>query len=155
ERVLKTEFQAAQALEDRAAKARTLHQWGTRSLCLGDVGVARAALSKALRLREASGDQAGAAVTRHNLNLLRRPWAVPLKGLIAVLSVVLVLVVLILVSMFNQKPGLQSLQLNPHSVLGGNGTRGMVILTKPAPPGGLKVALRSDQPSAQVTPAEV
>jgi hypothetical protein len=73
-------LQAAQALGDRAAEAWTLHQLGSRALCLGRVEEARTSLSQALHMREAIGDQAGAAVTRHNLNLLMgAPPAPPRK----------------------------------------------------------------------------
>jgi hypothetical protein len=62
--------QAALALGDKGAEAWVLHQLGTRSLCLGKGSAARASLKRALQLREALGDQAGAAVTKHNLALL-------------------------------------------------------------------------------------
>lgn len=59
--------QAAEAMGDRAAQAWILHQLGTRALCLGDTTAAQLMLSRALRLRQTLGDQAGAAITRHNL----------------------------------------------------------------------------------------
>ncbi len=68
--VLQWVLQATQALGNRAAEAWALHQLGSRALCLGRAEEARASLSQALRMREAIGDRAGAAVTRHNLNLL-------------------------------------------------------------------------------------
>jgi hypothetical protein len=68
--VLQWMLQAAQAQGERAAEAWALHQLGSRALCLGGMNIARSQLIQALRLREGSGDQAGAAVTRHNLNLL-------------------------------------------------------------------------------------
>src|SRR5215211_6231281 len=67
---LEWELEAARQLEDRAAEAWSLHQSGTRALCLEDTPTARRDLSEALRLRESLGDREGAAVTRHNLNLL-------------------------------------------------------------------------------------
>jgi hypothetical protein len=67
---LERELEAARQLGDRAAKAWSLHQSGTRALCLEDTPTARRDLSEALRLRESLGDREGAAVTRHNLNLL-------------------------------------------------------------------------------------
>jgi hypothetical protein len=73
--VLQWVLQAARALADQAAEAWSLHQLGSRALCLGDAAAARTFLSQALRMREAIGDRAGAAVTRHNLNLL--PGAPP------------------------------------------------------------------------------
>ena len=73
--VLQWVLQAARVLGDRAAEAWSLHQLGSRALCLGDAAAARTSLSQALRMREAIGDRAGAAVTRHNLNLL--PGAPP------------------------------------------------------------------------------
>jgi hypothetical protein len=73
--VLQWVLQAARALANQAAEAWSLHQLGSRALCLGDAAAARTSLSQALRMREAIGDRAGAAVTRHNLNLL--PGAPP------------------------------------------------------------------------------
>jgi hypothetical protein len=67
---LKRELEAARQLGDRAAEAWSLHQSGTRALCLEDAPTARRDLSEALRLRESLGDREGAAVTRHNLKLL-------------------------------------------------------------------------------------
>lgn len=61
---------AAEALGDRAAQGWALHQLGTRLLCLDDRAGARTLLTQALGIREALGDRAGAAVTRHNLGLL-------------------------------------------------------------------------------------
>ena len=75
--VLDWVHQAAQALGDKPALAWALHQTGTRALCLGEVATARAALTNALQLREALGDRIGAAVTRHNLDLLLGPPAPP------------------------------------------------------------------------------
>src|SRR5215212_2399056 len=67
---LERELEAARQLGDRAAEAWSLHQSGTRALCLEESATARADLTEALRLRESLGDREGAAVTRHNLNLL-------------------------------------------------------------------------------------
>jgi len=75
--VLQWVLQAAQALGNQAAEGWALHQTGTQALCLGDGVAARTSLAKALRLREALGDRAGAAVTRHNLNILLGPPAPP------------------------------------------------------------------------------
>jgi hypothetical protein len=67
--VLGWQFQAARELGDRAAEAWSLHQSGTRGLCLEDGSTAQTDLSEALRIRESLGDWAGAAVTRHNLEV--------------------------------------------------------------------------------------
>jgi hypothetical protein len=67
---LERELEAALQLGDRAAEAWCLHQSGTRALCLDATHIARADLTEALRMRESLGDREGAAVTRHNLNLL-------------------------------------------------------------------------------------
>ncbi len=72
-RVLQLRLQAARVLGSQAAEAWALHQLGTRALCLEDSVVARTSLTEALRLREALGDRVGAAVTRHNLNILLGP----------------------------------------------------------------------------------
>ena len=68
---------AARRLGDRAAEAWALHQLGTRALCVGERGAAKAHLSQALRIREGLGDHAGAAASRHNLELLPAPPAPP------------------------------------------------------------------------------
>jgi hypothetical protein len=57
-----------------------LHQLGTRLLCLDDKAAARPLLHEALAIREALGDRAGAAVTRHNLGLLGAPSSEPSSG---------------------------------------------------------------------------
>lgn len=75
--VLEWILKAAHALGDRATQGWALHQLGTRSLCLGNLDPARQLLTQALNVREALGDQAGAAVTRHNLNLILAPPAPP------------------------------------------------------------------------------
>ncbi|MEA3340296.1 MAG: zinc ribbon domain-containing protein, partial [Chloroflexota bacterium] len=77
--VLRWILQAAQALGEQAAQSWALHQLGSRALCLGDTSAARTALTKALRLREALGDKAGAAITKHNLKLLLAPPTPPKK----------------------------------------------------------------------------
>ena len=98
-------LQAGRALGDQAAEAWALHQVGTRALCLEDSAAARAALTKALELRQALGDGAGAAITQHNLDLLSlapppppkkppktRPplpkWLLPTVGIVAVAGIV-------------------------------------------------------------------
>jgi LysM repeat protein len=73
ERVLQRGLEAAGALGDLSAKAWSLHQLGTRALVLGEGSAARQALIQALRIRLSQGDLAGAAATRHNLNLLLEP----------------------------------------------------------------------------------
>ena len=75
--VLQWVLQAARAPGNQAAEAWALHQLGTRALCLGDTVAARTSLTQALRMREALGDQAGAAVTRHNLDIFFGPPAPP------------------------------------------------------------------------------
>ncbi len=69
-RALEAALVAARGLGDRAAEAWSLHQLGSRALCLGDTAAAGASLSAALELRETLGDHQGAAITRHNLELL-------------------------------------------------------------------------------------
>lgn len=77
EAVLGNELRAAHGLGDRTAEAWSLHQLGTRALCLGDTFTARVHLSEALRIRESLGDIDGAAVTRHNLEFLSGPQPPP------------------------------------------------------------------------------
>jgi hypothetical protein len=73
--VLDWGLQAARGLGALPAQAWALHQLGTRALCLGEAEAARPALQEALRLRESVGDEAGAAVTRHNLGFM--PFSSP------------------------------------------------------------------------------
>jgi LysM repeat protein len=73
DQVLRWMLQAAQALRDREVEAWALHQSGTRTLCLGDIFAARTLLIQSFRLRESLGDRIGAAVTRHNLDILVGP----------------------------------------------------------------------------------
>jgi len=68
--VLGWELETARELGDRAAEAWSLHQSGTRALCLEDSSTARENLTQALQLRESLGDWEGAALTQHNLELL-------------------------------------------------------------------------------------
>jgi hypothetical protein len=67
--VLEWQLASARAQGDRAAEAWALHQLGTRALCLNDMPTARSSLGRALEIREELGDEAGSAVTRHNLEL--------------------------------------------------------------------------------------
>ncbi len=64
---------AASAKGDLAEAGWALHQLGTRALLLGNRSYAKAALSDALGIRERLNDQTGAAITRHNLNILLAP----------------------------------------------------------------------------------
>ena len=64
---------AAKALGDQSAEAWALHQIGTRAVCLGEPGVARASLSQAMKLREALGDKAAATASRQNLSFVLPP----------------------------------------------------------------------------------
>lgn len=70
---LGTVLEAARAQSNRAEEAWALHQLGTRALCLEENATAETDLRQALSIREALGDTRGAAVTRHNLNLLLHP----------------------------------------------------------------------------------
>jgi hypothetical protein len=64
---------AARASGDRSAEAWALHEIGTRALCLGEPGVARASLSQAATLRDAMGDAGAAAASRRNLGFVLAP----------------------------------------------------------------------------------
>jgi uncharacterized OB-fold protein len=75
--VLEWILKAVRGLGNRAAEAWALHQLGARALCLGDAVTARSCLNKALQLRQALGDQAGAAATQHNLNQLFALYPAP------------------------------------------------------------------------------
>lgn len=73
EQALDWQFQAARTLEDWDATAWVLHQKGSRALCLGNNDIAYTCLTQALGLRESLSDRPGAALTRHNLELMLRP----------------------------------------------------------------------------------
>ena len=64
---------AARASADRAAEALFSHQQGTLAFCHDQLDEARRLLRQALTLRQQIGDQAGVALTRHNLRLLQPP----------------------------------------------------------------------------------
>ena len=66
---------AAKAIGDQSAEAWTFHEMGTRAVCLGEPGVARSALSQALKLRETLNEDAGAAASRRNLSFVLAPVA--------------------------------------------------------------------------------
>ena len=69
--VLQSVLDAARTAGDRASEAWALHQLGSRALCLGDISLAQELLKKALGIRQAIGDAAGAATSGHNLQVLR------------------------------------------------------------------------------------
>lgn len=70
-------LQAAKATGDRAAEAFLAHQQGTLALCQDQLDAGKRLLEHALELREQLGDRDGAAVTRHNLQLLQPPEPPP------------------------------------------------------------------------------
>ena len=67
---------AARAIGDRSAEAWALHEIGTRAVCLGDAGTARALLNQAVKLRETLNDDAAAAASRKNLSFVLPPVSV-------------------------------------------------------------------------------
>jgi hypothetical protein len=94
-------LEAAKATGDRAAEALFSHEQGSLALCRDDLDAARQLLEHALELRERIGDDAGAEVTRHNLQLLQPPPAPPInsgrswrKLLIPAGTIVLILIAL-------------------------------------------------------------
>lgn len=66
---------AAVAAGDHLSEALFSHQQGTLALCLDELTSAHQLLTHALQLREQHGDDEGAAVTRHNLEILQPPPA--------------------------------------------------------------------------------
>ena len=64
---------AAKATGDRSAEAWALHEIGTRAVCLGETGPARALLGQAVKLRESIPDDAAAAASRQNLVFVAAP----------------------------------------------------------------------------------
>jgi hypothetical protein len=169
---LERELEAARQLGDTAAEAWSLHQSGTRALCLEESATAHADLTEALRLRESVGDWEGAAVTRHNLNLLGgfgtdqgpegggdggSAWLKPgLWSGVIVLVAALALLVAALVRGGPDGPETTppSLTLNPSEVEAGETVEGTVTLSNPAPPNGVVVTLSSSKPKvARVEPS--
>ena len=73
--VIQAVLQASRALGDEAGAGWAFHQLGSRALCLREESDARNYLSQALDIRESLGDRVGAAVTRHNLEILVGPAA--------------------------------------------------------------------------------
>ena len=67
---------AARAIGDRSAEAWALHELGSRAVCLGDAGAARALLNQAVKLREMLDDADAAAASRRNLSFVL-PSVVP------------------------------------------------------------------------------
>jgi hypothetical protein len=70
---LNAALRAATATGLTAEEAWARHQLGSRALGCGDRETAAGELGRALELRESIGDHNGAAVTRHNLDLLSGP----------------------------------------------------------------------------------
>jgi len=80
-RSLGAALEAAKSLNNRPAEAWALHQMGTRLIGLGQKSQAALLLNQALKIREAIGDTAGAAFSRHNLGMLKPvPVAKPVKA---------------------------------------------------------------------------
>jgi NB-ARC domain-containing protein len=71
---------AAKAMGDRSAEAWSLHESGTRALCLGETTTARTLLSQALTLREALNDNDATAASRRNLSFVQPPVSLPPKA---------------------------------------------------------------------------
>jgi hypothetical protein len=69
-------LKAARAVQDRHAEAWALHQLGTRAVLFNQTD-AIVLLKQALELRRTIGDQVGAAVTQHNLDVLIPPPVPP------------------------------------------------------------------------------
>jgi len=68
---------AAKGTGDRSAEAWALHQMGTRAVCLGETGNARALLKRAAHLREAHDEEAALTVTEQNLAFVEPPAPKP------------------------------------------------------------------------------
>lgn len=117
-RVLDSALHAAVRLGDRAAEAWALHESGARLAGQGNLSQANELFRRALKLRQKLGDDAGAACTRHNLDVLfpatrpARPVSrFPLAGkiLLALLGFLLaafILAWMILTSPFSPLPTL-------------------------------------------------
>ena len=71
--VLEQGLAAARQLGDQPAEAWFSHQLGTLEVSLDELAQGQAHLEEALRLRERLQDRAGAALSRHNLEVLAPP----------------------------------------------------------------------------------
>jgi hypothetical protein len=71
---------AAKASGDKAAQAFFAHQQGTLAFCQDQLGDAYQLLQQALTLRTQIGDDAGATLTRYNLQLLQPPEPPPSRS---------------------------------------------------------------------------
>jgi len=78
--VLDLVLKAARELGNRKVEAWALHQLGTRAACLGINEQAKNLLTQALNLRQIIGDQAGLAITQHNMQSLFGITPPPMKG---------------------------------------------------------------------------
>ncbi len=63
---------AARVSGERKAEGWALHQLGSRALCIGMNDQARKMLTQALDIRQAIGDKAGMAITKHNLDVMNK-----------------------------------------------------------------------------------
>jgi hypothetical protein len=79
QRVLDLTRRAAQAGGDRALEAWALHQSGSILGALGDFERALRPLQTALSMRQALGDESGAALSGQNLEILERLMPVPVE----------------------------------------------------------------------------
>lgn len=70
---------AATAAADHASEALFSHQQGTLALCRDELTAAKQLLEHALELRDQHGDHDGAAITRHNLQILQPSPPTPPK----------------------------------------------------------------------------
>lgn len=70
--VLETVLAVSRRAGERWPEAWALHQLGTRAVALGERAEGVRLLREALALRESAGDESGAAVTRHNLDVARQ-----------------------------------------------------------------------------------
>jgi hypothetical protein len=75
--VLEDALSAARKTGDTAQAGWALHQLGSRSMGLEELGPAREMLTQALAARQSVGDQAGTAATEHNLDTLQLLEATP------------------------------------------------------------------------------
>jgi hypothetical protein len=164
--VLQHGLSAARALGDQAAEAWLLHQEGVRALALGDTGQAQEALGRALEIREAIGDQAGAAATERILDIATGATAppvvepadtelvTPVSAKAVALKLLSVLLVLgiggFLAIRALSPPKIADLQVRPEVVDGGGFTALTVTLNKEAPKGGAEVTLASSESAVQV-----
>ncbi len=178
-RVLSSGLEGTRATGDRRGQAHMLHQLGSLAACIGDRGAAVEQLQEALAMREADGDAAGAALTRHNLGQVqggggggrgheppdgRGPWrrGFLVPGLIVIVAVIAAVVALSSTGANHAQPVNATEQTTPtssgpktntspaaSSSLSSSRSKTSTTQTPPAPPATISIGIPADGSTVQ------